>query len=72
MPLKASFTYIYQNVREGMNYLETVFANCVPVGKGTVFMVSMVTSLIIWCVGSITILAVTFFVKGGNVKLTSN
>jgi len=47
VPLKASFTYIYQNVREGMNYLETVFANCVPVGKGTVFMVSMVTSLII-------------------------
>jgi len=32
----ASFTYIYQNVRESLRYLETVFAKCVPEGKGPV------------------------------------
>ena len=33
----ASFTSIYQNVREGLYYLETVFTKFVPVGKGPVF-----------------------------------
>ena len=34
---KVSFTSIYQTVREGLSYLETVFAKFVPVGKGPVF-----------------------------------